>query len=126
MALYGDNFTTRSGNEVVRYISWHWRHLGYPPSLRNIGRAIGINSPSTVLQVIKDLEVQGKIIRDPYSRSIRVVNGAVPELCEHDYRVEKQNGEILTVVCIACARKTEVEYRPEPTQPSTWLRYVGQ
>ena len=126
MPTYGDNYTTRSGNEVVRYISWHWKQLGYPPSIRAIGKAVGISSPSTVRQVLLDLEYQGKITRDPYHRSVKVVNGKVPELCEHDWRTTDTMAGVITITCVACLRKTEVEYTPDPEQPSTWLRFTGE
>lgn len=126
MPAYGDNYTTRSGSEVVRYISWHWKQLGYPPSIRAIGKAVGISSPSTVRQVLLDLEYQGKITRDPYHRSVKVVNGKSPEVCEHDWRTQGPVGEIVKVICVACFRETEFEFHPNPEQPATWLRFMGQ
>jgi SOS-response transcriptional repressor LexA len=124
--LNGNNHTTRTGNDVVRYISWHWKQLGYPPSIRAIGKAVGISSTSTMQQVLKDLERQGKITRDPYHRSVKVVNGKSPEVCEHDWRTQGPVGEIVKVICVACFRETEFEFHPDPEQPSTWLRFMGQ
>jgi len=124
--LNGNNYTTRTGNDVVRYISWHWRQLGYPPSIRTIAKAVGITSTSTMQQVLKDLERQGKIMRDPYHRSVKVVNGKTPEVCEHDWRTKEPNGEIIKVICVACFRETEFEFHPDPEQPSTWLRFMGE
>jgi len=124
--LNGDNYTTRTGNDVVRYISWHWKQLGYPPSIRTIGKAVGISSTSTMQQVLKDLERQGKIIRDPYHRSVKVVNGKTPEVCEHDWRTQDTSAGIIRVICVACFRETEFEFQPDPEQPSTWMRFVGE
>lgn len=126
MLLGGDNYTTRQGNDVVRYISWHWKQLGYPPSIRTIGKAVGITSTSTMQQVLKDLERQGRIIRDPYHRSVKVVNHRNPEICEHDWRTSQANTGIIRLTCIVCFRETETEFHPDPEQPSTWLRFMGE
>lgn len=115
----------QSDEKAIRYIIWHWKNLGCPPSVRNIGEAIGLSSPASVWRILNYLEHRGAITRDPTSRAIRVVNGAIPELCEHDWRVEKQRKGILTVVCAACFHKTEKEHQPDPSKPNTWLKYVG-
>lgn len=123
------NLTARSGDEIVRYVAWHNKELGYPPSLRAIGKAFGINSTSTVQEVIKNLERQGKITRDGNRKMIRVVSGHNPEICQHDWRVKtteaNENGEIF-VVCILCWRETAVEYKPDPAKPETWFRFMEQ
>ena len=120
------NYTSRSGDDVVRYIAWHWKTLNYNPSIRDIGKAIGIASPACVHRVLVDLERQGRITRDPYKKTVRVVNGLNPETCEHDWRVVAQDEEILTVLCQHCKRKTEVEWFYDPDNPETWLRFMGE
>lgn len=38
---------------------------GYPPSVREIGEAVGLNSPSSVAHQLKVLEAKGHLRRDP-------------------------------------------------------------
>jgi repressor LexA len=53
---------------------------GYPPSLREIGEAVGLTSPSSVAHQLKMLERKGYLRRDPHRpRAIEVVlPGAEP------------------------------------------------
>ncbi|MGB3185700.1 MAG: transcriptional repressor LexA [Ornithinimicrobium sp.] len=47
---------------------------GYPPSLREIGEAVGLTSPSSVAHQLKMLERKGHLRRDPHRpRAIEVV-----------------------------------------------------
>ncbi|PZU49458.1 MAG: repressor LexA [Arsenicicoccus sp.] len=49
-------------------------HRGYPPSLREIGDAVGLTSPSSVAHQLKTLERKGFLRRDPHRpRAIEVV-----------------------------------------------------
>jgi len=126
VSVVGDNFTNRSGDDICRYIQWHWRELGYGPSLRAIATAFGMNSTSTCLDVIRNLEKQGKIVRGPGFRTIRVKAGFSPDICEHDWRVKDpvpQNGEV-KVKCVLCQFETAKEFHPDPENPKTWLRFV--
>ncbi|MFK5689550.1 transcriptional repressor LexA [Ornithinimicrobium sp. LYQ92] len=50
-------------------------HRGYPPSLREIGDAVGLTSPSSVAHQLKMLERKGFLRRDPHRpRAIEVVH----------------------------------------------------
>lgn len=49
--------------EVIR--DWVARH-GYPPSVREIGEAVGLVSPSSVAYQLKELERKGLLRRDPH------------------------------------------------------------
>ena len=50
-------------------------HRGYPPSLREIGDAVGLTSPSSVAHQLKTLERKGYLRRDPNRpRAIEVVH----------------------------------------------------
>ena len=52
---------------------------GYPPSVREIGSAVGLASPSTVHMHLKALEERGYIKRSPNkSRTIEVMGAAEP------------------------------------------------
>lgn len=60
---------------------------GYPPSLREIGEAVGLTSPSSVAHQLKMLERKGYLRRDPNRpRAIEVVQPASGEAPQHGYR----------------------------------------
>ncbi|NLC76459.1 MAG: transcriptional repressor LexA [Clostridia bacterium] len=51
--------------EILQYIQRITREKGYPPSVREIGRAVGLSSSSTVHGHLAQLEEKGYIRRDP-------------------------------------------------------------
>lgn len=50
---------------ILEFISRHCRDTGYPPTVREIGFAVGLASPSTVHAHLAKLESAGHIKRDP-------------------------------------------------------------
>lgn len=56
---------TARQRRILEFIrSWVERH-GYPPSVREIGEAVGLVSPSSVAYQLKELEKKGFLRRDP-------------------------------------------------------------
>ena len=54
---------------------------GYPPAVREIGEAVGLNSPSSVAHQLTQLERKGYIRRDPMRpRALEVVDPNAPDL----------------------------------------------
>lgn len=51
--------------EVLETIDAHMRDRGYPPSVREIGEAVGLSSPSTVHSHLRTLQKLGYLRRDP-------------------------------------------------------------
>jgi len=51
--------------EILEFISRHCAVHGYPPTVREIGLAVGLASPSTVHAHLAKLEATGHIRRDP-------------------------------------------------------------
>jgi repressor LexA len=51
--------------EVLEIIEQHMRERGYPPSVREIGDAVGLTSPSTVHAHLAALQRRGYLRRDP-------------------------------------------------------------
>jgi repressor LexA len=51
--------------EILDFIETHMRERGYPPSVREIGTAVGLASPSTVHSHLATLQKQGYLRRDP-------------------------------------------------------------
>ncbi|MFO7293510.1 MAG: transcriptional repressor LexA [Actinomycetes bacterium] len=63
--------------QVLEYIRAVVAERGYPPSVREIGEALGLSSPSTVHSHISALVKAGKIRRDPSKpRAIEVLDSA--------------------------------------------------
>jgi len=52
-------------SEILAFISKHCAVSGYPPTVREIGFAVGLTSPSTVHAHLAKLEAGGHIRRDP-------------------------------------------------------------
>lgn len=61
--------------EILNYIRSEIKAKGYPPSVREIGEAVGLSSSSTVHGHLSQLEKKGFIRRDPTKpRAIEIVN----------------------------------------------------
>lgn len=59
--------------EILAYIEQYSNINGYPPTVREIGEAVGLNSPSTVHGYLKRLERDGKLEKDEgSSRALRL------------------------------------------------------
>ncbi|MBE3596458.1 MAG: transcriptional repressor LexA [Hydrogenibacillus sp.] len=50
---------------ILRYIAEAVRHKGYPPSVREIGQAVGLSSTSSVHFELTRLVREGYLLRDP-------------------------------------------------------------
>jgi repressor LexA len=65
---------TKRQREIFDYIRRYLRKYGYPPTVREIGQAIGLHSPSTVHAHLAKLEKLGVLRRDPTKpRAIEVL-----------------------------------------------------
>ena len=61
--------------QILSFIEKQVSQKGYPPTVREICEAVGLNSPSTVHGYLKRLEKNGHIIKENgSSRGIRLVN----------------------------------------------------
>jgi len=61
--------------EILNFIKSELRTKGYPPSVREIGEAVGLSSSSTVHGHLAQLEKKGFIRRDPTKpRAIEIVS----------------------------------------------------
>lgn len=67
--------------QILQYIIQHSEAHGYPPTVREIGQAVGLSSSSTVHAHLRTLEQAGLIRRDAVlTRAIRVVAGNIEQL----------------------------------------------
>ena len=61
----GDVTLTGKRREILEHIETSLRERGYPPSVREIGEAVGLTSSSTVHAHLATLQRQGFLRRDP-------------------------------------------------------------
>ena len=62
--------------EILEFVNQHVDANGYPPTVREIGQAVGLTSPSTVHAHLARLEAAGLIRRDPTKpRALEVIEG---------------------------------------------------
>jgi repressor LexA len=80
----GDHVLTERQTKILECLETTMRERGYPPSVREIGAAVGLSSPSTVHSHLAQLETAGYLRRDPTKpRAIEVCfdasSGAIAE-----------------------------------------------
>ena len=62
--------------EMITFLGSFTRDKGYPPTIRQIGEAVGISSTSVVNYNLNKLERDGYILRDlKVSRGVRLIDG---------------------------------------------------
>jgi len=67
---------TSRQQEILAYVNTHVDEHGYPPTVREIGQAVGLTSPSTVHAHLEKLEKAGLIRRDATKpRALEVIEG---------------------------------------------------
>jgi repressor LexA len=72
---------TKRQQEIFDFIKRYSARHGYPPTVRDIGKAVGLASSSTVHQHLSNLERVGLIKRDPSKpRAIELLDRAVHEV----------------------------------------------
>ncbi len=82
----GSRLTERQ-RQILRIIRNYLEDYGYPPTIREIGDAVGISSTSVVSYNLKRLEEMGYIIRSPdVSRGLRLVD---PEKLGQEFELVK-------------------------------------
>ena len=78
---------TKRQSEIFEFIKGHLDNTGYPPTVREIGSAMGLHSPSTVHAHLAKLEKLGVLRRDPskpraieilVDRAKRVMRPSIP------------------------------------------------
>ncbi|HEX2704376.1 MAG TPA: transcriptional repressor LexA, partial [Candidatus Lustribacter sp.] len=85
----GDGLTVRQ-RRVLEVIRNSVDRRGYPPSLREIGEAVGLTSPSSVAHQLAALERKGYLRKDPNRpRALEVVSPDAPS-GERGYRQHAQ------------------------------------
>ena len=71
-----DEMLTSREDAIMEFIRSRVKAKGYPPSVREIGLAVGLKSSSTVHGYLKRLEEKGHIRRDPTKpRAVELIGG---------------------------------------------------
>jgi len=71
-----DGKLTHRQGEILAFIKRHSAEQGYPPTVRDIGRGVGLTSSSTVHAHLANLEKFGVLRRDPSKpRAMEVLDG---------------------------------------------------
>ena len=61
--------------EILEFVNRQVQEKGYPPSVREICKAVGFKSTSTVHAYLKSLEEEGLIVKDPSkTRALKVID----------------------------------------------------
>jgi repressor LexA len=106
---------------ILNFIKTEVRGKGYPPSVREIGEAVGLASSSTVHGHLDRLEKKGLIRRDPTKpRAIEILDGQSDEAAQFALSVSRVPliGKVTAGVPIMATENIE-EYFPLPSH------YVG-
>ena len=83
---------------IYDYICTYTKDHGYPPSVREIGSAVGLASPSTVHMHLKSLEEKGYIHRDSKKpRTIEVVDTSISDATSENIVSTKQDPSSNTI-----------------------------
>jgi len=107
----GDGLTVRQ-RRVLETIQEAVERRGYPPSLREIGEAVGLTSPSSVAHQLTSLERKGFLRRDPNRpRAIEVIMPG-----ERTTAAERQTIEQARALTSALSDETgSLDARPAPS-----------
>src|SRR6266852_1842692 len=74
---------TKRQQEIFDFIKRYSARYGYPPTVRDIGKAVGLASSSTVHAHLSNLEKIGLLRRDPSKpRAIEMLDKAVENAVE--------------------------------------------
>ncbi len=81
---------TKRQQEIFDFIKKYSAKYGYPPTVRDIGKAVGLASSSTVHAHLSNLEKVGLLRRDPSKpRAIELLDRAIPDAVK---QIVKPNG----------------------------------
>lgn len=106
---------TKRQSEIFDFIKYVVQNKGYPPSVREIGEAVGLASSSTVHGHLSRLEEKGYIRRDPTKpRAIEIVNEELEDAIDIEETIQiPVIGKVTAGVPITAVENVE-EYFPLP------------
>lgn len=107
---------SRRQEAILDFIRQNVREKGYPPSVREIGEAVGLASSSTVHGHLERLQAQGYLRRDPTKpRAIELLTAQEPVATPHEgMRFAPIVGKVTAGMPITAVENIE-DYFPLPT-----------
>ncbi len=111
---------TKRQQEIFDFIRKYSAKYGYPPTVRDIGKAVGLASSSTVHAHLANLERIGLLRRDPSKpRAIELLDRAVGSAVESVRGIVRSEGSLPLVGAVAAgqpvlAEENIEEYVPVP------------
>src|SRR5438874_2347588 len=110
-----DQLTDRQAR-ILEYIRYQNKVRNYPPSVREIGEAVGLSSSSTVHNHLNQLERRGLIKRDPSkSRTVQVVQ---------DAELDQKRRSAVSIPIVGNVAAGGMSWRPTP-RPGATLDVLG-
>jgi repressor LexA len=79
-------------HEILKFIKSHVAIHGYPPTVREIGTAVGLTSPSTVHAHLAKLEEAGETRRDPTKPRAMLLEKAREERAQREAESAQRRG----------------------------------
>ena len=76
-----EEMLTDRQRQILEYIRKCVKDKGYPPAVREIGKAVGLSSSASVHNHLHKLEEYGFLQRDPSKPRPRTLNGVRKLLC---------------------------------------------
>lgn len=122
---------TERQSAILQFISDHCRRSGYPPTVREIGLAVGLASPSTVHGHLAKLEQAGLIRRDPSKPRAMLVCGIDDDVAPAPEPAPSRDAAALPLVGQVAAGMPSLaeehveEWVPSPFPGDFMLRVVG-
>ncbi len=90
------NRLSRRQEQILFYIRESVESRGFPPSIREIGEAVGLSSSSTVHSHLRSLETKGYLKRNPSKpRSIELLDGSTNRPRLVDLPISKIPGRLV-------------------------------
>ena len=112
---------TSRQRSILEFIEAFMEDNGYPPSVREIGKYVGMRSSSTVHTHLNNLQEKGFLTRDPSTpRGLRVnwdsATGAV-DVERRPMRHVPLVGDVAAGTDVLAAQNIEKAFRCRPTSP---------
>lgn len=79
------NELTKRQEEILNFIKSYIVSYGYPPTVREIGKAIGVSSPATIQSHLNNLKMKGFIKKEDTK------NRAIELLVDNEYEAKDSN-----------------------------------
>jgi repressor LexA len=129
MANTRKNKISKRQQSIYDFICEYTKSHGYPPSVREIGTAVGLASPSTVHMHLKSLEEKGYIHRNSKKpRTIEVIedkNDTHTEVEGVSIRQDLSNGTI-TLPLVGRVAADIRAFKPAEPYKGKGIRYTGE